>query len=285
MSLLGLCVPGKNAWRPRHGKSLMPKSLRNRYEELAASILKKGPKKLFWYPVVAIVIGTALAFAGHLEVPIRSVGILLLALWLSVDLWIVLLGSTVSHKRLRVWRYVIGWTATSTLLIGTMVVMYWLLSVMLKEATDDSYYNLRATVTLPVSGDPFESQFTFTNGGRHVINTYQIRCGVNVLRTIPLNQIDQSVSDSKTDVYTTPLKPGGDAVTSLCLESIGDLVKGLHLELQCADISPYFLFTVDSWPWGIYKPFRFAVYKSGNSYQWESISVDDKRLHCAAKPL
>lgn len=284
MSLLALCVPGKNAWRPRHGKSLTPKP-RNRYEEWATSILIKGPKKLFWYPVAAIVIGTALAFAGHLEVLIRSVGILLLAIWLSVDLWIVLLGSKLSQKRIRRWKYVIGWTATSTLLIATMGIMYWLLSVTLEEATDDSYHNLRATVTLPASGDPFESQFTFTNGGKHQINSYQIKCGVNVLRTTPVMQFDHGFSDSKTDIYTTRLQPDGDAVTSLCLEAIGDTVKALHLELQCADISPYFLFTVDSWPWGIYKPFRFSVYKSGNSYQWESISVDDKRMHCADKPL
>src|SRR5258708_29809116 len=108
----------RSRWLPRHGEKIekpwSPGPLHRTIQSYLAKVRTVLP-----HPVWGIVVATLLAFSGRGELLLRSLGLLLIAVWLSIDLWAWLLA-----KRTR-WKFVMGWTATSAMLISVMGIMWW----------------------------------------------------------------------------------------------------------------------------------------------------------------
>jgi hypothetical protein len=139
-----------------------------RIERLAVWSIARVPR-IFLYAPVAIVLGTLIVFSGRGELQLRSYGTLLIGVWLAVDLWAWLL------KRESRWRLVVGWTATSLVMISVMGIMWWWLDGKLRDQIDETYAKLTATARMPPTNDVYYSAFSVTNGGPVSIGKRAIR--------------------------------------------------------------------------------------------------------------
>jgi hypothetical protein len=289
MSLLGLCAPGKKSWRPRHGQALEPKPQRSRYEKWAHFILERVAKKVLLYPMVALVIATFLAFAGHAETVIRSSGVLLVAAWLMVDLWIVLFGWNAPSEFLVLWqklRHVIGWGVTSYLLIGVMVVMQWLRANQLEDQQVDVWnrIELEHDPSGEGDGDPRFENFTIVNrSSSEISKKHGIICDLNeaftsdgsLRLTGPLFTTQDengniAMGDPRVFVHQeadAKIGPGGDVETEKCLAS-WKFEK--PMASGCMDATILFWYALEDQPDKLRgKSFRLAaVLDERGHYQW-----------------
>src|ERR1700759_5851245 len=98
---LGLTTKTKHRWRPRHGQPLSATTTPSRLEMWFCRLLKRLPKWLI-HPAWAICLGALLSISGHDELLLRGIGLFLVAVWLSIDLWAKLLPQK------RKWKFVLG---------------------------------------------------------------------------------------------------------------------------------------------------------------------------------
>jgi hypothetical protein len=104
-------------WRPRQGKKLAVECPAGWIERKAVEHIGKFPK-IFLYGPVALILAWMLSTSGRGEIELKSWGALVLAVWLAIDLWHFLLLDKWC------WRFVVGWTGSSLLLIGAMGFMW-----------------------------------------------------------------------------------------------------------------------------------------------------------------
>ena len=144
-------------WRPRQGRKLTVRGSPGWIERTAVEHVGKLPK-IFLYGPVALIVAWLLAPTGRGELTLKSVGAVVLALWLAFDLWHWLL-----HKTWQ-WRFVAGWTGTGLLFIGSMAMMWWWLNGVLQDQREEVRNKLTAVARVPPSNNPFQSGFTIRNG-------------------------------------------------------------------------------------------------------------------------
>lgn len=133
----------RQPWRPRHGKKFNENPERSFLEIQFAFIARSIPKFLL-HPLWAIVVAALIAGTGRRELFLRSSGFLFVALWLSVDLWVWLLGKKVEADNAWFWqssKFAIGWTVTSCLLLMVMETMLWGLESQRGEAFKSVWNN------------------------------------------------------------------------------------------------------------------------------------------------
>ena len=97
------------------------------------------------HPLVAIAIATFIAFTGRSELVLRSLGMILIFLWLSVDFWVWLLPRPDKYKL----KYTFGWTVTYAMLFAVMGMMWWWLDGKLQEQREDVLQNLFSVSKTP----------------------------------------------------------------------------------------------------------------------------------------
>jgi hypothetical protein len=256
----------------------MPKPQRT-WLELQAAFIAARCRPYFWHPVVATLIGTFLTFAGHNILLLRSIGLFLVVVWLSVDLWIWLLHKKVGNKNLLLWqtgKFAIGWTGTSLLLIIAACAMWWGLNDHLGDQQDDTSNHLTAVVSIPPDGNPSGSIFTITNGGHSDIPIQDLHCRLNFL-----NYGDGRIVFTPGDVWITsphipPLSAGGDGRSDVCLGEIN-----IPYPLTCADVTLKFDYRIASQPsLTATKLFRFVAHNWSGHYAWYPQPVASQRSEC-----
>jgi hypothetical protein len=259
----------RRQWRPRQEHKLSPCSPGPLHHNIQKYIDKV--RKLLPHPVWGIMVATLIAFSGRGELQLRSVGLLLVSIWLSIDLWSWLLG------RKTQWKFVIGWAATSATLIGVMGIMYWWLDGKLQDQRDNAFQNLTAGHRLPpgVEDDPTYTMFSVINGGSFDISKHRIIChttlavGNNGTSEFRGFNIEVPHSDSV-------LKAGGDVSTDQCLH------YHFEQETDCADVTLVFRFSLDTQPnFEQEKLFRFIAYKGRNgNFEWYGEPQEEPGSRC-----
>lgn len=124
----------------------------------------------FKHPLWGVVVGALIAFSGHKQLVLRSSGLVLVAVWLSVDLWNWLLREHDGWS----FRFVFGWSVTSFLLIGVMVVMWWWMNGQIHDQQDGVYNRLMFSVE-PNNSDPLRSFFFVRNGSRFELGKHSMK--------------------------------------------------------------------------------------------------------------
>src|SRR5947207_11834039 len=121
----------RRRWQPRQGQALMEAPTTGWLETQAERFLGQLPKFLL-DPKWGLVLAAMLSFVCPSELTFRSLGLTAIALWLSGDIWAWALRKRVEKKRLLLWtswKFGIGWSWTSLLLIFLVVTMLWVLSL------------------------------------------------------------------------------------------------------------------------------------------------------------
>jgi len=278
-------------WRPRHGAPLMEQRRVGRIERTAADLVRRAPK-VFLYAPVALVLGVLIVFSGHGELYLRSWGALLIGLWLAFDLWAWLLKQEYS------WKFVIGWAATSVILIGVMGIMWWWMDGKLADQRSDVFQHLEFSYTGGV--DPMDTIFTVTNNsGYEISRKHELMCytrtaiggapggsgrgsiRVNNMTTFwrngdlelaPAVEIAPPFSVGPHGVARSTIGIGGDAQSEPCL-IFWHFIEGT----VCADVTIGFWYTLENQPdVDQEKDVRYFVQRDKNGYHWIRESVGDK---------
>ena len=269
-------------------------------------MLQQVQKKLP-HPLVGIVIATAIAFSGRNELALRSWGLLGVAIWLAIDLWVWLLPEATRNRL----AYSFGCTATSAMLIGMMGIMWWWMNGKLEDQRSEVFDHLTAEHALPNGVDPVFTLFTVTNNSTHALSgKHRLACKVNlevgnngtstsggfweVLQSnSPQGRIGGVLGDSVSgglingdkaaEEYRNALpdsgvqlKGGGDAETNDCLRIV-PFANGS----DCIDVELVFWYSLDTQPnFNQEKRFRYVVLKEGDSFAWHSQPLGSKINYC-----
>lgn len=278
----------RQPWRPREGKSLSEQPMPGTMQRKILSLFARVPK-VFLYPVWGIVVAALITFSGRAELQLRSYGLVLIAMWLVVDLWAWLLP-----KNTR-WRFVVGWSGASVLLIGVMVIMWWWLDGKLKDQRDDVFAHLTPNhnLVLGEEDDPMHTMFTVSNNSAYDISRrHGITCFTNFVvgnSGTSYNRWTASWIDNGSMVFSgtvhtfdrppasSPLLAGGDATTDPCLKTWG-FVHGT----DCADITLIFWYTLENQPdFKQEKKFRFIANKGKTGeFSWVPEPLESRDNYC-----
>jgi hypothetical protein len=265
-------------WRPRHGASLMERRKVGRIEHRARDLARRVPKA-FLYPPVAIVLGVLIVFSGRGELLLRSWGALLIGLWLAFDLWAWLLKK---EENLFSFKFVIGWTGTSFILIGVMGIMWWWMDGKLRDQRDNVHEKLVLSVLLPPGeADPVASLFTVTNNSSNEIASYSAYCLINkimydktVVQAHPPN--DWTFAQrAKSSPF--PLHNGGGSDSFSCLDR-----NIIGYDFKCADVTMKvnYNLAIDDDGTLATKDFRFVTGSNQGRFQWMEKNPEDTQIYC-----
>lgn len=276
-------------WKPRDGGQIDSPKLFEAWAVWISRILDRAPAFLL-KPWVGIAVGALITITGRSDLEIRSAGLLLVAVWLSIDLWAWLL-----HKESR-WRFVVGWTCTSGFLILAMAVMYWWLGGKLQEQRSDVFDGLRVANFSPPESkdDPMLTRFSVINDGHYPISGHhRIYCRINfaisntggMIKGIIVSQNENGlwyVPQTIPPLWTMPIKStiwaGGDSETAQCLG-----LFSFDSGSRCVDMTLTLSYSLQSQPkLEQRKSFRFVANKaeSGNSFYWYPEPIEDKNNYC-----
>jgi hypothetical protein len=228
-------------------------------------------KRFAAHPITPLGLGALLSFANPgLLVP-KFVVLLLLWGWLSIDAWLWLKELTALGR----FRNALVCALIASAGVGMLVADRAFLLQELHARQQDTFEHLSAVVTLPVSGDPYFSFFTVTNGATNRIIKHKMICGINVIVTVGyvilkgLNEIASS-SDA-------PIEGDGDAQSDACLAFFrAD-------NPRCVDVTLTFSYALEVQPelMGM-KRFRFAGIQNAGAFMWNRQPVAQQQSYCAA---
>jgi len=256
------------AWRPRNGLRLSAIDNRPPKAEIVAQQLLGKIPKIFLYPVWGLLVAALIAIVGRGELLLKSVGLILVAVWLAVDFWAWLIKK---HRR---WTYVIGWTSTSLLFIGVMSIMWWWLDGKLQDQRENVQANLSATATVPPSNHPYWSTFTVRNGGATGIGGRAILCS-------PVLQVGENGSVLSPGLLerfpvTEAELAAGNSESATCLAGVrtpSPRCIDMELEIRYALTTQPNATDLQKW--------RFVAMPSAGIYQWHEQPVEEPHSYCA----
>lgn len=260
----------KAQWKPRAGASLESKERGDsRVEAWVKTKLAHVPKFLT-HPLVAIVVGFVIAYGGPEDLLLKGIGFVAIALWLSFDLW-----SHVLQKGTQ-WRFVVGATGTSILLMLAMGCMYWNLNDKLKDQLADAYKNLEASVSMRATNNPYFSGFTVRNGGSTSIGRREIRCTpIMISRTNGTIAVTATGMAEVFPMTHAEMEPG-NAETDMCIAGLGPVDPG------CFDVIVAIVYHLSTQPdTQQVKRWRFVGVPWNGIFQWEEQPVGEARSYCA----
>jgi hypothetical protein len=233
----------------------------------------RGPfKKISGHGTIPIIIGAAVVAEGHSQMLVRSVAVVLCAVWLSLDI-----GVWISETKWQRQYKAITFCAASWLLCcGAMGIMYWFLESTLEDQRADVFQNLGGSVVLPPSGYVMNSSFTFRNNGKTAIGSHQISCSINRFYA---NDGKVSIENVRTAIVgpQVPLEPGGDGQSEICWfilppESLPNP--------KCADITLEMVYVLETQPkYTQHKEFRFIADKK-DDFAWHQHPVKMRDSPC-----
>jgi hypothetical protein len=232
-------------------------------------------KRISGHGTVPLIIGLLLAATGSSAMLFRFVGLLVCALWLSLDIGIWLSKSTFS-KFVKHWLFC---AATCLCFVLAMRAMEGILISALTEEQDDVFQKLTAIATVPPSGETSKSFFTFTNGGKTDIGMHQVSCNVGRIISISNKSVWTGSPDSSVFEdfpINFPIRSGGDAQSTTCLYR---LFKDWE-PISCADVRVRIRYSLVTQPTLIkQKEFRFVMQKILDQ-NWHPEPVDLPEPFC-----
>jgi hypothetical protein len=156
--------------------------------------------------------------------------------------------------------------------------MEWLLSEKLEEQRNDVAKNLYITISVPPSGNPFNSVIGIQNRSAIGIESLQIVCSVHVLMSLA------TYSNLWYEFYPDapiPIGPRTDGQTEACLTRIPHYFQVKTTGFRCADMTILFAYSLDTQPKEIQKiSIRFASHEEKRNYTWYQRPIDDKNTYC-----
>ena len=189
-------------------------------------LMREHFKKVSRHGTIPILLGAAVAATGHSQMFVRSLAVILCAIWFSLDVgvWV----SATEWKRQ--YKAMVLCIASSLLCCLSMAVMYWFLLSTLEDQQTDVAAHLSVQPFMPKSGDVFKMGVTVMNGSATDINDHQVICWVMRLNMLPRGGI-RHIGLTTMPVEITNLKAYGDAETSYCLS-----MMPLQGTPSCADV-------------------------------------------------
>ena len=264
------------------------------------SALERKSKKLFatappflLKPWWAILVGLLLEYAPSLW--IRSLGLSIVSIWLSIDLWAWLL------RKKTYWKFVIGWVFTSLLLITAMGIMWLWLDSILQQQRADVFDRLDFNhLSSPAyNNNPLKTKFTVTNNSRYELSSkHWMYCLVNlavgndgsmVIGMISAQSLDglwfvpHKIPPLSKVPETAKIEAGGDAKTDECISAFS-FKEGV----KCVDVVIIVSYSLESQP--LLEQRKLSRYVASKdetgSFVWYQEPIYDKKRYCesAFKP-
>jgi hypothetical protein len=222
------------------------------------TFMREWFQKISGHGITPIFISTAVTATGNSNMFIRSVAVMLCAVWLSIDV-----GIWLSSKKWKApWKsilFAIAFCLSSSVGMG---IMRWFLVSTLEDQQADTFKNLSIEVPKPEVENPITTMFSVKNNGNTNIGDHQISCLDNliVFQNLSIIQGDRS-SFAK---QSGPLIRGGDPETTPCLAMFQKLGTVL-----CADVTVVIDYRLDTQPSIPKKKFvRFVTRKEGSRFIW-----------------
>jgi hypothetical protein len=223
------------------------------------------------HPIWGIVAATLLAFVGPEYLLWRSVGLLIITVWLAVEF----LAWWLPKRHLGRLRWMFGVTTASLMFIGMMVVMHWWMVGELQDQRDDVFRNLILSANMPQgSNNPFESIFTVTNSGGVGISKRRIACMPVTFTTV--------LGKKHTFKNIRFLFPGAWDVELLPGHSESDrCLLGWQTPSVCLDIELEVAYELVTQPTVTQRQLsRFVAYLIGNRFEWHEQPADRIDSYC-----
>jgi hypothetical protein len=198
------------------------------------------------------------------------------------------------------WRFVIGWTTNSILLVFVLLCMHWWLSDQMSDQREDVPQKLTAIHAAPEGhdNDPMFEMFSVSNGSNVDISAnHGILC--NVTHAVGNHGTSQDfnlwMASHGNTVYlgqsripaSSTLDAGGGTQTEACLRVLGNsFVQG---GADCVDVIVVFWYSLENQPEAPQeKKFRFVGYigRTGKT-SWAAEPVNATEDYCGTyfKPL
>jgi hypothetical protein len=211
-------------------------------------------KKISGHGVAPVLIGAAVVASGYSEMYIRSVAVMVCAVWFSIDVGIWLAETKSKYKE------TIFCLCAGLICSLGMGIMYWFLDSTLRAQQEDVYQSLSARAELPAPGDVMSSFFIITNGGKTGIN-HSDNCGIHLIVGENRNAVGSLGVIQLTN--GGPLGPSGEGQSIQCFNNIFGFVG----TVACADVEIKVQYALETQP-AIQKEkfFRFAGYRSANQF-------------------
>jgi hypothetical protein len=251
---------------------------RDRHQNFAARLMFDGLfgnedvqailKSISGHGLFPILIATGITITGHSAMLVRSIALVVCAIWLSVDIavWI-------SQRRWRVhWKSMAFSAVTTLACCAAMGIMYWFMLSTLDDQQANVTSNIVPSVSLPPSGNAWLSLFSIGNKSNFKLQS-KIWCAPRM------------ILDSGDNTFTGPhweygpsgtLEPNGDMNFTQCLAGVR-----IDTAIVCADVYMNFDYSLDTQP-AIPKTkrFRFVGYSGRDKFEWYQVSVDRAASYC-----
>ena len=242
--------------------------------------IQRAVRAISGHGLFPIFVATAITITGHSAMLIRSIALIICAIWLSVDVAIYVSDRTWNLY----WKSIFLSLVTTLACCASMGIMYWFLSSTLEDQRIDAERNLLSGVSLPPSGRWQDSVFTLSNNSGVKISAHQISCGLNLL--VFGNRYNRNTigSGSAVDfpVSNFPIDPGGDTESEECFSHFIQLDGGMarNFEPICIDTSIVFRYALENQP-GTFdaKQFRY-IFDDAKDSVWHRQPVEMPTSPC-----
>jgi hypothetical protein len=251
------------------------------------------------HPVWGIMVATLIAFSGRGELYLRSVGMVLVALWLILDLWAWLLEKSPRWC----WMIICGATVSNLLLIGVMGIMWWWMDGKLADQREDVAHGLVfGHHSLPgKERDALATLFTVTNNsslavsGKRQLVCYVISAVGNGGTSVQQNLWQAFMPDPVTRKpegvvgFGNPERLWDDVKIGPLLEANGDTetydqclsIIHFQTDTDCVDLKLIFLYSLETQPaLKQRKDIRFVGTVQGGQFAWQAEPVESRAKFC-----
>jgi hypothetical protein len=281
-------IPSRRHFHPLVGIPQTPKKVGLFDAIFSHPIMRKQFKKFSGHGTFPIILGAAATATGHSQMLVRSIAVVVCAIWLSLDV-----GIWISEANWREQVKAIVFCASTWILCClAMGIMYWfLLSTLEDQRTDVSQHLVPRHEVPPGEDDPMHTMFSITNGGSFDISRkHQITCftrlalssnGTGVVSGMWSGVVDGHLTLSGSELVHTSsdyvLRAGGDAVTEPCLQFFR-----FENGTSCVDMDLIFWYSLDTQPnYEEEKKFRYVAYKGKNGeFMWYGEPVESSERYC-----
>jgi hypothetical protein len=257
-------------------------------------------RKILPHPVVAILIASLIAFAGHSQLVIRGCGLLFVVLWLFMDLWDWLLGENTNLGR---WRFIVGGIGTFAMLAVAVGIIGWMLKGEHEDQRADVFQHLEFSYinSSEASSDPMGTIFKVTNKSSYEIsNKHELMCftrsavgtkqglkmvlaGITTflrdgkMMLAPVSYLPPPFSIGPHALANSTLKPGGDAQSDACLAWFKFSSE------ECADVTIGFWYALENQrDIEQEKSVRYFAYKDeSGKFNWVQEPVNASTDYCS----
>ena len=233
----------------------------------------RGPfRAISGHGVGPLILGTGITAQGHSYMFVRSMALVICAVWISLEIGVRLSESKWSeHWKLIV--FVMTWCLLGCLAMG---VMYWFLDSTLEDQETSVYEKLTVQAFLPAPHDPLKMGVTATNAGNTDIGDRKITCYINRISYYPNGGMDGFGMRSTLSEKST-LKASGDGETSYCTAAITRSVPNSYA--YCADITVSVSYVLTTQPL-IQKEKKFRFVAKNEDFVFRQQTVDYPKSFC-----